>query len=165
MLYSIGYLHKKHNFSILHAYYLTPAGFIATMSSKLINVPCVVSIRGNDIARDFLDNKQFHWIEWTLKNANYITALNEELYNIANAIYPIKNKSKVVINSTYFPYKIQGRKENSKIIIGYIREVKRKKGLIYLLEALKLLKNEDIELHKKYTYCKKRRWKRHNKRF
>lgn len=148
LLYAIKKLHKTYGFDVLHAYYLTPSGFIATVASKLLKIPCLVGVRGNDIARDFLDYKQFHWIEWTLKNADYLTFLNQELLETANAIYPIKNKARVVLNSAYFPgAKIKRKTKNKNIILGYIGEVKRKKGLIYLLKALENLKNEGVELH------------------
>ncbi|MDD4083095.1 MAG: glycosyltransferase family 4 protein [Sphaerochaetaceae bacterium] len=147
LIYSIKKLNSKHDFDILHGYYLTPGGYITVLTSKLIGIPSVVGIRGNDIARDMLDYKQFHWIEWTLKNADYISALNSELLNLANALVPIKSKSKVIKNTAYFPMAEKAKKKKTKkLILGYLGDVKRKKGLIYLLEAINILKNEQIEL-------------------
>ena len=41
--------HRREPFDVLHAYFLTQAGFAATYAGKYLNLPSVVSIRGNDI--------------------------------------------------------------------------------------------------------------------
>jgi glycogen synthase len=51
--------HKREPFDVLHAYFLTQAGFVATFAGKYLNIPSVVSIRGNDIERAAFDPSRF----------------------------------------------------------------------------------------------------------
>jgi glycosyltransferase involved in cell wall biosynthesis len=81
----IGEEHKRNPFDVLHAYFLTQAGFAATYSGNYLNVPSVVSIRGNDIERAAFDPSKFSHVMYALQNASVVTTNASELVKKAKA--------------------------------------------------------------------------------
>ena len=77
--------HKRDPFDVLHAYYLPKAGFVAVYAGKFMNVPSVVSIRGNDIERSAFDPSRFSHVMYTLQNASSVTTNASELSKKAKA--------------------------------------------------------------------------------
>jgi glycosyltransferase involved in cell wall biosynthesis len=77
--------HKREPFDVLHAYFLTQAGFVATHAGKYLGIPSVVSIRGNDIERAPFDPSRFSHGMYALQNANAVTANASELVKKAKA--------------------------------------------------------------------------------
>ena len=90
--------HKLEPFDLLHAYFLTQAGFVATYTGKYLNLPSVVSIRGNDIERAAFDPSRFSHTMYALQNANAVTTnanvlikktqafVEREIYLIPNGV-------------------------------------------------------------------------------
>ncbi|MFA5931378.1 MAG: glycosyltransferase [archaeon] len=135
-------LHTKYKFDLIHSYYLTPNGYIGTLIAKKLGIPSLVGVRGNDLGRNYLDYRRLFLIYWTLQHADYLTFLNEDLRTTANIISPCKNKSKVVMNTAYFPYPERENKVlHKELIFGYWGDMKRKKGIIYFLDAITKIKN------------------------
>jgi hypothetical protein len=64
---------------------LTQAGFVATYAGKYLNIPSVVSIRGNDIERAAFDSSKFSHVMYALQNANAVTTNASELVKKAKA--------------------------------------------------------------------------------
>jgi len=77
--------HKREPFDVLHAYFLTQAGFVATYAGKYLNIPSVVSIRGNDIERAAFDPSRFSHTMYALQNASAVTTNASELVKKAKA--------------------------------------------------------------------------------
>jgi glycosyltransferase involved in cell wall biosynthesis len=77
--------HKREAFDILHAYFLPQAGFVTTYAGKYLNVPSVVSIRGNDIERAAFDPAKFSHVMYALQNASMVTTNASELVKKAKA--------------------------------------------------------------------------------
>jgi glycosyltransferase involved in cell wall biosynthesis len=77
--------HKNAPFDVLHAYFLPQAGFVATYAGKYLNIPSVVSIRGNDIERAAFDPSKFSHVTYTLQNASAVTTNASELAKKAKA--------------------------------------------------------------------------------
>ena len=77
--------HKREPFDVLHAYFLTQAGFVATYAGKYLDLPSVVSIRGNDIERAAFDPSRFSHTMYALQNANAVTTNASELVKKAQA--------------------------------------------------------------------------------
>lgn len=59
--------HRRQPFDVLHAYFLTQAGFVAAYTGKFIHVPSVVSMRGNDIERAPFDPAKFSHVMYALQ--------------------------------------------------------------------------------------------------
>jgi glycosyltransferase involved in cell wall biosynthesis len=77
--------HAREPFDLLHAYFLTQAGFVATYAGKYLNIPSVVSIRGNDIERAPFDPSKFSHVMYALQNASAVTTNATELVKKAKA--------------------------------------------------------------------------------
>jgi glycosyltransferase involved in cell wall biosynthesis len=78
--------HKREPFDVLHAYFLTQAGFVATYAGKYLDIPSVVSIRGNDIERAAFDPSRFSHTMYALQNASAVTTNASELVKKAKAL-------------------------------------------------------------------------------
>lgn len=141
--------HKREPFDVLHAYFLTQAGFVATYAGKYLNIPSVVSIRGNDIERAAFDPSKFSHVMHALQNASAVTTNASELAKKAKAfaegreIFLIPNgvdtdrfkpmeKNEALADALGLRRK---RKEERSVVIGFVGELRKKKGLEMLLSA------------------------------
>ncbi len=79
--------HKHEPFDLLHAYFLPMAGFVAAYAGKYLNIPSVVSIRGNDIERAAFDPSKFSHVMYALQNAGAVTTNASELAKKAKAFF------------------------------------------------------------------------------
>ena len=79
--------HTREPFDVLHAYFLTQAGFIATLAGRYLNIPNVVSIRGNDVDRAAFDPARFTHTIFALQNADVVTANAKESIRKAKAFF------------------------------------------------------------------------------
>jgi len=156
--------HKHDPFDVLHAYFLTQAGFVATYSGKYLNVPSVVSIRGNDIERAAFDPSRFSHTLYALQNASAVTANASELVKKAKAfidreIILIPNgvdtehfkpmERNKILAETVGLKTLESDSSLSKVreqapgvqipIIGFVGELREKKGLKTLLSAYALI--------------------------
>ncbi len=160
--------HKREPFDVLHAYFLTQAGFVATYAGKYLNIPSVVSIRGNDIERAAFDPSRFSHTMYTLQNANAVTTNTRELVKKAKAFTegreiilipngvdtehfkPMEKNLALAealnLESGGLPPSFQeqpqhtgasSRIQNS--VIGFVGELREKKGLTTLLSAYALV--------------------------
>lgn len=151
--------HQREPFDVLHAYFLTQAGFVATYAGKYLNLPSVVSIRGNDIERAAFDPSRFSHTLYALQNANAVTTNASVLAKKARAFFdreitwipngvdtehfkPVpKNRalaellglaSDVILGE---PSLVSGKITTT---IGFVGELREKKGLQTLLNAYAL---------------------------
>ena len=79
--------HARDPFDVLHAYFLTQAGFIAALAGRYLNIPSVVSIRGNDVDRAAFDPSRFSHTMFALQHANVVTANAKESIRKAKAFF------------------------------------------------------------------------------
>jgi len=152
--------HKREPFDVLHAYFLSQAGFVATYAGKYLNIPSVVSIRGNDIERSAFDPSKFSHILYALQNANAVTTnasglvkkarsfIEREIVLIPNGVdtelfKPLEKNFVLAetlglktLESNSLLSNLVGqapRLQNS--VIGFAGELREKKGLQILLGA------------------------------
>lgn len=141
MVFFIEKLHKKYNFDIIHGFRLIPGGFAAVIASKLLKIPCVVSIRGNDIGRNIYDSNLFSMNKYVLENADKLTFVASDLLELANTIVPIKKKAKVIHNSFDIKSYMYLKKEPKLLlkgkVIGTSGVIRQKKGFVYMIKAFK----------------------------
>jgi len=140
--------HKRKTFDVLHAYFLPKAGFVAAYAGKYLNIPSVVSIRGNDIERAAFDPSKFSHVMYALQNASAVTTNATELIKKAKAfidrkIFLIPNgvdtehfkpmeRSVSLAESLGMEEKM---KEGRNPVIGFVGELREKKGMVTLLSA------------------------------
>jgi len=162
--------HNHEPFGVLHAYFLSQAGFVATYAGKYLNLPSVVSIRGNDIDRAAFDPARFSHTLYALQHANVVTAnasesvkkakafLDREIIFIPNGVevehfkpmerneglaeaLGLKSLESDSLLSDVVEHTLAGtrapRLQNQ--IIGFVGELREKKGLAILLSAFALV--------------------------
>lgn len=135
--------HRRSPFDVLHAYFLTQAGFIAAYAGRYLQLPSVVSIRGNDIERAPFDPGKFSHAMYALQNAYAVTTnatalakkakafIDRQIILIPNGIdtdlfRPMERNEALAVSL--------GLRENESVI-GFVGELREKKGLSTLLNA------------------------------
>jgi L-malate glycosyltransferase len=148
---------EKERPDIIHSFYILKSGFMGVLAGKRLGIPCVVSVRGNDISRDIFDFSKFGAIKYTLDNANFITFVNDISYN--DGKFLLKNDNyKIILNSCDITQKEVSLDEKNnlkdelqipkeKFIVGYCGAVREKKGVQYLIEAFKILSKRSNDFH------------------
>ncbi|HQU35758.1 MAG TPA: glycosyltransferase family 4 protein [Anaerolineales bacterium] len=151
--------HSRDPFDVLHAYFLTQAGFIATLAGRYLNIPSVVSIRGNDVDRAAFDPARFSHTLFALQHANVVTANAKESIRKAKAFFDreiILIPNGVDVNH-FKPMErnlalaeslgLEGKRkeerelhgkwkvESGGAVIGFVGELREKKGMKTLLSA------------------------------
>src|SRR5512139_2137898 len=137
--------HKREPFDILHAYFLAQAGFVAAYAGNYLNVPSVVSARGNDIERAIFDPSRLAHILYALEHANAVTTNANELAKKAKALIPSLEVTVIPngIDTKYFKplsrnnslAESLGSIKDAARVIGFAGELREKKGLRPLLSA------------------------------
>lgn len=142
--------HRREPFDILHAYFLPQAGFVAAYAGKYLNVPSVVSVRGNDIERAAFDPSKFSHVMYALQNASAVTMNASELAKKAKAfvdreVFLIPNgidterfkpmeRNEALAEMLLNTKDTKGHKEKV-AVIGFIGELREKKGMRALLSG------------------------------
>src|SRR5688572_694373 len=153
--------HKRDPFDVLHAYFLTQAGFVATYAGKYLDLPSIISIRGNDIERAAFDPSKFSQVMYALQNASAVTTNASELVKKAKAFFdreiilipngidagnfkPTEKITWLVGVLRLIPFEASSlpayswNKQTSPFqnrVIGFVGELREKKGLKPLLSA------------------------------
>ncbi len=135
--------HRRNPFDVLHAYFLPQAGFVAAYAGKYLNVPSVVSIRGNDIERAAFDPSKFSHVMYALQNASAVTTNAGELAKKAKAFV---DREVTLISNGIDTDMFKPMEKNlalakslglgdSQQVIGFAGELREKKGLCLLLSG------------------------------
>jgi glycosyltransferase involved in cell wall biosynthesis len=141
--------HQRQPFDILHGYFLPQAGFVTAYAGRYLNIPSVVSIRGNDIERAAFDPSKFSHVMYALQNASAVTTNASVLAKKAKAfvdrdIVLIPNgidteQFKPMKRNELLAEALGLMEENTKDgrvgIVGFVGELREKKGLQTLLNA------------------------------
>ncbi len=134
--------HRREPFDLLHAYYITQAGFIAAYAGKYLGLASVVSIRGNDIERAAFDPSRYSHILYALQNASAVTTnasllrvkaqafIDREIFLIPNGIDT--NLFKPTERNTALAQALGISDEPT---IGFVGELRKKKGMTTLLSV------------------------------
>lgn len=120
----------------LCAFYIGQLAYAATFAAKLLNIPLISCARGNDIDADIFGDQAFQ-IHHVLNASSVVCCVSEEMEAKVKAW---SEKAKTVyipngIDPVQFPYQEREEKDQ-KTVIGLFGEIKSKKGLDILLEAV-----------------------------
>ena len=142
--------HQREPFDVIHGFFLPQAGFVAAYAGMYLDVPSVVSARGNDLERAIFDPSRLAHILYALQHAKAVTANANELTRKAKALIPGLEVALIPngIDANHFrPLPrdnalaeslslINARQvEESARVIGFVGELRQKKGLRPLLSA------------------------------
>jgi glycosyltransferase involved in cell wall biosynthesis len=160
--------HKHEPFDVIHAYFLPMAGFVGTYAGKYLNIPSVVSIRGNDIERAAFDPSKFSHVMCALQNASAVTTnasvlakkakalVDREIHLIPNGIdselfKPMERNEALAENVLESDSLLSSLREQAPRvqtpIVGFVGELREKKGLATLLSGYaQLIKKMPVSL-------------------
>ncbi len=143
----LDWLLSRNRYDGIWGHYLNPAGFVAAFFGKQNKIPSIVSIRGNDLDREMFPPGDFARLEWTLRNASVVTSVTRALAAKAEAISGRSDIALLhnVVDATVFRPLNEDmtglRKalgiEDGEVVLGFSGELREKKGLQALLDALR----------------------------
>src|SRR5260370_3388418 len=81
MHYALLELAQERQYDLMQAFYASITGFPAVYTAHDLNIPSIVSIRGNDIIEDVFNTERFPYFKCALKNATHFTAVSQEAWN------------------------------------------------------------------------------------
>ena len=141
------WLYETEQYDLVWGHYLFPAGFLAVWFSLQHGLKSTVSARGNDFDREIFPPGDFSRLLWTLQNAKSISAVSQDM---SKKIVNVSGRQDVqvlrnVVDSELFDIDsdldTQQRRQDHRIaadelVLGFSGELREKKGLQFLLEAL-----------------------------
>ncbi|HLO28957.1 MAG TPA: glycosyltransferase, partial [Anaerolineales bacterium] len=128
----------------------TQAGFVAAFAGSYLNAPSIVSARGNDLERAIFDPAHAAHILYALDHASAVTVNANELARKAKALVPDLDVTVIPngIDTEHFKpiprnnalaeslgLMNAGELEEAPRVIGFVGELREKKGLTSLLSA------------------------------
>ncbi|GLB60223.1 glycosyltransferase [Cytobacillus sp. NCCP-133] len=153
-LVNLGLNGKKYD--VVHAHYVFPSGLLARFYKKVWKTPYVVTAHGGDIDRMAKKNQRIrNWTEMILRDADYVIAVGNALYEEIHQDYKIgANKLSILnmgVNRNVFKAypKQEARTElgvsEGKQPILFVGNIIREKGLTELITAFAKVKESQPE--------------------
>jgi len=137
----LDWLHQSREYIAIWGHYLFPSGFLATWFASGKGISSTVSVRGNDIDQVMFPPRDFARLQWTLLNADVVTAVSADM---ARKIQRLSRRNDVVIlkngvNEEIFsptPFTPHLGIADDEVVLGFAGELREKKGQMFLLNAL-----------------------------
>ena len=141
MHYALLELAQERQYDLMQAFYASITGFPVVYAAHELNIPSIVSIRGNDIIGDVFNTERFPYLKWALENATQFTAVSQEGLNRARILSARPTKGRVILNSIRPQDFAEGTQDLQlpRPVIGSLAVFKNKKGLEVLLCAFSML--------------------------
>lgn len=135
--------HRRDPFDVLHAYFLSQAGFVAAYAGNYLGAPSVVSARGNDLERAIFDPGRAAHILFALQHASAVTANTRALAEKARALFPRLNVCVIPngVDAQHFrpmdksPELARTLSLDSIAVLGFVGELRAKKGMAAILSG------------------------------
>jgi glycosyltransferase involved in cell wall biosynthesis len=133
----------QHAVGLVHGIYAVHAGYAATVAAACERRPSVVSVRGNDFDWGIFRAEQLPFIAHALTHATLVTGVSTDLCNSASRVFArevvfVPNsvdaaafRPETPDNSLRATLKLDGEP-----VIGFLGELREKKGIRFLLPAL-----------------------------
>ncbi len=136
----------KVKFDFIHSIYFYPSSFLGHLISKRLNIPHMASGRGNDVDKLMFDSEYFSTIISVLKECEVVTAVSTQMKNFLENIL---QREVLFIKNGFEPRipidKVKFRRRKKIFRVGFSGELRKKKGMENLLEALKILKDRNFK--------------------
>lgn len=145
---------RKYRVKVVHVHWFVPFGYYAALFKRIFNYKVLLTSHGGDI---YPFDKQFLFktrivkniIQYSLKQADEISVVSSAIKEKIFKIYPKLQKQISInvvpmgVNTKRFMKLSMNRKDPRDI--AFIGRLVEKKGVSYLIEAIKLLKNWGID--------------------
>ncbi|MBM3226554.1 MAG: glycosyltransferase family 4 protein, partial [Candidatus Tectomicrobia bacterium] len=89
--------HRTAPFDVILAYFLYPAGYLATLLGDRLRLPVVCSCRGNDISKDMFMTPEI--VATVLRRSTRLICVSDSLLHMADTLVPCRTKATVVANA------------------------------------------------------------------
>jgi glycosyltransferase involved in cell wall biosynthesis len=134
---------------VILAFYLLNAGFLSRFISAELELPYVVSVRGNDIGMDAFNADRFSIVQWTLEGAARIVVVNPFLKRRVLAVSPhLAPRTLVISNGVEFGTLLESKDQSrgrlraatswddDQLVVVFVGTLREKKGVVPLLAAI-----------------------------
>jgi L-malate glycosyltransferase len=147
--YALLELARERRYDLMQAFYASITGFPTVCAAQELNIPSIVSIRGNDIIRDVFHSERFPYLKWALENATQFTTVSQEGLQRARILSACPDKGSVILNSIRPEDYSEGTQALGipHPIIGSLAVFKNKKGIEVLLCAFSMLLQQYPSAH------------------
>ena len=143
----VEWLHGTRPFGAIWGHYLYPAGFLAVMAARTFDIPSIVAARGNDVDRLMFPPGDFARLTWTLQHAGLVTVVSHDLARKVRLLVERDDGIEVIANvvdpETFSPAPPEPSLRSAlkiatdEVVLGFCGELRHKKGLPFLLSALR----------------------------
>lgn len=133
--------HQTCPFDVILAYFIYPAGYLATGLGALLDVPVVCSCRGNDVSKEMFITPDS--IAAVLERSTRLIFVSASLLHMADTLVPCRAKATVVANavdSTLFtPDANVVSEPRGSVVVGTSGLMRWKKGIDLFLPLIRTL--------------------------
>lgn len=147
MYQSIEKLDLSEHFDLFHSFFLYPVGYVTGLLATRRSRPSITTIVGNDVKKYIFSPEKAAVCKSGLDNADMVIGLSNDLIEMADALTPVKSKSRIIFNSVAIPETQWEKARQDTFVIGAAGIFKYAKGLPYLFKAVeKLSKKYQLRL-------------------
>lgn len=139
MYQTIEKLDISESFDLFHSFFLYPVGYVTGLIAKRRSRPAITTVVGNDVKKYIFSPEKSSVCKSGLDNADMVVGLSDDLIEMADALTPIRSKSRVIFNSVVIPENEWNKERAEEIRIGAAGIFKYAKGLPYLFKAVERL--------------------------
>lgn len=139
MYQSLEKLDLEHHFDLFHSFFLYPVGYVTGLLAKRLSRPCIATIVGNDVKKYIFSPEKSAVCKSGLDNSDMVIGLSQDLIDMADALTPIRDRSRIIFNSVSIPKSSWDKVRSETFTIGAAGIFKYAKGLPYLFKAVELL--------------------------
>jgi glycosyltransferase involved in cell wall biosynthesis len=133
--------HQACPFDVILAYFIHPAGYLATGLGELLQVPVVCSCRGNDISKEMFITPEI--IATVLTRSTRLIFVSSSLLHMADTLVPCRAKATVVANAVdsalFSPVPHRPATLSGPVVLGTSGLMRWKKGLDLFLPLVRTL--------------------------
>ncbi len=152
-IYSFYSLHKKERYDLIHAHWAFPSGLIGSIIKNFYDIPLIITLHGTEIflgqryqIAEYLIRYCLKYSDIAIANSSYTMQQSKMIFLRKYAIIPMG-----VDVEKYCPLRAKDIKEQKKkngfeekkILLTVCRLIERK-GVKYIIEALKYIKSSNI---------------------
>jgi glycosyltransferase involved in cell wall biosynthesis len=146
MYQSLEMLFREFTFDLAHSFFLYPVGYVTGLIAKRTGAPHITTIVGNDVKRYIFSPEKVAVCRSGLENADRVAALSVDLMEMADALSPCREKTRIIYNSVEIPT-VLPKPVSRPLVIGCAGIFKYAKGLPYLFKAVERVREaHDVRL-------------------
>lgn len=129
---------------LVHSLYASTAGFVGTTAAKKANVPALVSVRGNDLDRDYYRADRLPYLRQAMSLADVVSGVSQEACDRVQALFgrPAQHITNSIDCEAFSAVDAQVSARiretlglTDAFVFGFSGELREKKGLRFLLPA------------------------------